>query len=175
MPGNSLWIAFAGKRAMLVLLALSGVAACTGSPATLALQPAFEVMTSAGWASVSIRQSPPGMTTAAFTRLVRMGMERASGSVMAGPVTPPFSPQRIVWHVNPSPSRGLSRLDVNVFNGAEPYVYELETVTNSAPTAVITSAIESMSERLLTDIAARANRPDQLGEKHGRNPTDCPS
>ena len=131
-----------------VLLLLSGLAACTGSPATLALQPDFEVMTPEGIASVSIRQSPPGMTDAEFTQLVKAGMDQAApGSVIAGRVKPPFPSQRIVWHVNRSASRGISRLVVNVFDGASPYAYEQETVTNSAPTAVIRSAVESMSER----------------------------
>ena len=48
-----------GWRASLVALALVslfGHAACTGSPATLALRPDFEVKTSVGIASVSIRE-----------------------------------------------------------------------------------------------------------------------
>src|SRR5437868_4782950 len=107
------------------LVLLSGLAACTGSPATLALQPDFEVMTPAGIASVSIRESPPGMTDAQFTQLLKAGMERAApDSVIAGRVEPPFPSQRIVWHVNPSPPRGIARLVVNVFDGANPYAYE---------------------------------------------------
>src|SRR5437868_2747854 len=51
---------------MRALLLLAGLASCTGSPAALALQPDFEVMTPPGVASVSIRQSPPGMTQAEF-------------------------------------------------------------------------------------------------------------
>ncbi len=54
-------VALAGTRALLLF---SGLTACTGSPATFALRPAFEVMTPAGVAGVSIRQSPPGMTDA---------------------------------------------------------------------------------------------------------------
>lgn len=155
------------------LLLLSGLAACTGSPATLALQPDFEVMTPAGIASVSIRQSPPGMTDAEFTQLVRVGMERAArGSAIAGRVEPPFPSQRIVWHVDPSPPMGSSRLVVNVFDGANPYAYEQETVTNGPPTAVITSAVESMSERLLADVAAQANMPNRLGRKVPQNGTN---
>jgi hypothetical protein len=41
-------------------LLLCGLASCTGSPATLALQPAFEIMTPAGTTSVSIREAPAG-------------------------------------------------------------------------------------------------------------------
>ena len=145
------------------LMLFSGLAACTGLPATLASQPDFEVLTRAGVASVSIRQSPPGMTEAQFTQLVKAGMERASpGSVIAGPVEPPFPSRRIVWHVNPAaPPRGISRLVVNVFDGANPYAYEQETVANSEPRVVISSALESMSERLLADVAAQANPPIQ--------------
>ena len=62
----------------LALVLLSGLAACTGSPATLAMRPDFEMMTPAGLASVSIRQSPPDMTDAEFTRLVIAGMTRAA-------------------------------------------------------------------------------------------------
>jgi hypothetical protein len=121
---------------------LCGLASCTGSPATLALQPAFDVMTPAGIVSVSIRESPAGMTDAEFTRLVMTGMQRAApASVIAGRVAPPFPPQRIVWHVNLSAQRGISRLVVNVFDGANAYAYEQDTVTNGAPTAVVTSAV----------------------------------
>jgi hypothetical protein len=163
-------VAFARMRALLLLY---GLAACTGSPATLALQPDFEVTTPAGITSVSIRQSPPGMTDAEFTQLVKAGMEGAArGSVIAGRVEPPFPSQRIVWHVNLSASRGISRLVVNVFDGPNPYAYEQETVTNSAPTAVITSAVESMSERLLADVAAQVNMPNQLGRQVPQNETD---
>jgi hypothetical protein len=146
---------------VLALLLQSGLAACTGSPATLALRPDFEVMTPAGVASVGIRQSPSGMTDAEFAHLVSVGMARATpGAVIADRVQPPFPSQRIVWHVNPSASRGMSQLVVNVFNGANPYAYEQEAVTNDAPPAMITSAIESMSARLLADIVAQANTPD---------------
>src|SRR5437870_1462977 len=60
------------------LLLLLGLAACTGSPASVASRPDFEVMTPAGLANVSIRQSPPGMTDAEFARFVLAGMERAA-------------------------------------------------------------------------------------------------
>jgi hypothetical protein len=163
-------VALARTRALLLL---SGLAACTGSPATLALQPDFEVMTPAGIASVSIRQSPPGMTAAEFTPLVKAGMESATrGGVIPGRVEPPFPSQRIVWHVNLSASRGVSRLVVNVFDGANPYAYEQETVINSAPTTVITSAVESMSQRLLPDVAAQVNMPNRLGRQVPHNETN---
>jgi hypothetical protein len=138
----------------LALWLLFGLAACTGSPSTLALQPDFEVMTAAGVASVSIRQSFPGTTYAEFTRLVRTGMERATpGDVLGKPVGPPFPWRRIVWHVNPSGSRAASRLSVNVFDGSVPYAYEQEVLENGAPPGAITSAVRWMSERLLADIA----------------------
>ena len=46
----------------------------------------------------------------------------------------PFPSRRIVWHVTSSAARGMSRLVVNVFDGVNPYAYEQETVSNSAPT-----------------------------------------
>jgi hypothetical protein len=145
-------------RASAVGLALGllfDLAACTGSPSTLALQPDFEVTTAAGVASVSIRQSFPGMTYAEFTRLVRTGMERATpGDVLGKPVNPPFPWRRIVWHVNLG-LLGVSRLSVNVFDGSVPYAYEQEVLENGAPPGAITSAVRSMSKRLLADIAAR--------------------
>jgi hypothetical protein len=151
---------------MCVLPLLLGVASCISSPGTLALQPAFEVMTPAGVASVSIRESPAGMTDAEFTQLVMAGTKWAApDSVIAGPVEPPFPSQRIVWHVNLSPERGMSRLVVNVFDGANPYAIEQDTVMNDAPTAVVTSAVESMSKRLLADVAARNNLPNQPGNQ----------
>jgi hypothetical protein len=143
------------------LLLLFGLASCTGSAATLALPPDFEVTTPTGIASVSVRQSPPGMTDAEFKQLVRAGMERVAGfGVIASRVKPPFPLQRIVWHANLSASRGVSRLVVNVFDGANPFADEQETVSNDAPKAVIAGAVASMSERLLADLAVRANMPN---------------
>jgi len=140
-------------RAVAPLLLIAGTS-CTGSPRTLASQPEFEVRTSAGVASVSIRQSPPGMTDEEFTHLVREAMERAApGSVLAGPVVAPYPLRRIVWHVDPTPSRGASRVVVNVFDGAEPYAYEQDTVADSEPTDAIEFTLTSMSERLSADIA----------------------
>ena len=145
------------------LLPLSCLAACTGSPAALALRPDFEVMTPAGIASVSIRQSPPGMTDAEFTQFIRAGMERAGyQDLRTGRVEAPYPSQRIVWHVNPSVPRPVSRLVVNVFDGAYPYAYEEGTVSNNASPAMITSVVESLSERLLGDVAAQTNRRKQV-------------
>lgn len=149
----------------LVLILLLGLAACTSSPTSLASQPDpdFEVLTGAGLASVSIRQPPPGITDTDYVECVKAAMERAApGSVIDGPTTQSFPSQRIVWHVDLTASRGVSRLVVNVFNGSIPYAYEQRVVINSAPRAVISSAIESMSRQLLAVIAARANMPTQL-------------
>jgi len=135
-------------------------ASCTGSPATLALPPDFEVMTQAGVASVSIRQPLLGMTNARFKEMVRTGMERAApGRVLGSPVNPPFPLRRIVWHANPTASRGTTRLGVNAFDGAIPYAYEQETVANGAPTATVASAVEAMSTRLLAAMEAHTTRP----------------
>ena len=155
----------AGRACISPLVLLFGLAACTGSPASLALRPDFEVMTPAGIASVSIRESPPGMSDAEFTRFVEAGMEH--GARDTGRIEPPLPSQRIVWHVDPSASRGMSRLVVNVFDGANPYAYELETVPNSGPTVEVRSAIESMSHRLMADIAARG----EPGGGRGQNGT----
>jgi hypothetical protein len=134
------------------------------------LQPAFEVMTPAGIASVSIREPPAGMTDAEFTQLVMAGTKWAApDSVIAGRVEPPFPSQRIVWHVNLSAQRGISRLVVNVFDGANPYAYEQDIVMNDAPRAAVTSAVESMSKRLLADVAARENMANQLGKQVPQN------
>jgi hypothetical protein len=76
-------------------LLLCGLASCIGSPATLALRPDFEVMTSAAAASVSRCEAPAGMTDEQFTHLVRLGMERvAHGGLSAAAVEPPFPAQR---------------------------------------------------------------------------------
>ncbi len=140
------------------VLLLSFLASCTGSPDTLALRPDFEVMTPAGIASVSMRQSPVGMSDAEFSRVVTEGMECAGyRSVDHGGVNQPYPLQRIVWHVIPSGPRPNSRLVVNVFNGKYPYAYEEATVSNNESPQVITSDIASISERLLDDIAAQAN------------------
>jgi hypothetical protein len=79
------------------LLSLCGLASCTGSSVPLALQPNFEVGTPADVASVSIRESPPGMTDTEFALLIRAGMERGTRSIMiAGDPAPPHSTARIV-------------------------------------------------------------------------------
>jgi hypothetical protein len=73
----------------------------------------------------------------------------APGSVLSGPVEPPFPRCRIVWHVNPGGGRGVSTLVVNIFDGSDPVAYEQEVVTNSAPTVAIVGAIESVTRRLI--------------------------
>ncbi len=139
---------------VLLLLFQTG---CTGSPATLRLPPDFEVATRAGFASVSIRQSLPGMTDVESAHLIRTAMETAApGSVLSTPVEPPFPALRIVWHVQPVPARGGSQVMVNVFAGPVPFDYGLETVDDSAPTAATEWAVRSLSERLLTRIGAHA-------------------
>jgi hypothetical protein len=149
-------------------LLLCGLASCTGSPATLALQPDFDVMTPTGAASVSIREAPAGMTDEQFTQLVRVGMAQAAhGGVIAGGVEPPFPAQRVVWHVDPSPQRGVSRLVVNAFDGPTPYAYEEDTISDSSPTAVVAAAIDSMSARLWADVTAREQAPSQAALRPG--------
>ncbi|HYZ62602.1 MAG TPA: hypothetical protein VE650_09115 [Acetobacteraceae bacterium] len=145
-------------------LLLWALASCTGSSTSVAMQPDFAVMTPAGLASVSIRQAPVGRTQADFAELVRAGMERAApGSVIAGPLQAPFPSQRIVWHATQSISEGDSRVVVSVYNGANPYAYEQDTLTNVESAAGIRSTVRWMSERLMADIADQASRPSRLG------------
>src|ERR1700759_2847591 len=85
------------------------LSACTGSPTTLALQPDFDVATSAGPASVSIRETPPEMTFAEFEQAVSVGMQSARPArAQTTPVAPPFPSRRIVWHVDPIVRSGAS-------------------------------------------------------------------
>jgi hypothetical protein len=141
------------SRPSLVALALGlliGPAACTGSPTTVALQPDFAMKTSAGIASVSIRESPPGLTGSEFEQIVRTGMDRAApGAVLPDPVHAPFPTFRIVWHVNPDGPHGTSKLVVNVFNETAPVAYEQATVDNSAPPIEIMHTVESLTNRLI--------------------------
>src|SRR5260370_20912590 len=93
----------------LALVTLLGPVACTGSPATLALRPDFEVKTLAGIDSVSIRESLPGMTESEFEQLVRMGMEHAApGSVLPEPLEGPSPQCRIVCPANPTVGPAVS-------------------------------------------------------------------
>ena len=133
----------------LALVLLFGPAACAGSHAR-APRSDFEVNALGGIASVGIRASLPGMTDSEFEQLVRMGMGRVvEGGVLPGPVAAPLPQCHIVWNVNPSAGRGVSTLIVNIFDGSAPVAYEEEIVSNSAPTATIVGAIESVTSRLL--------------------------
>jgi hypothetical protein len=160
-PGAHTWKRPAGAAVRaLVLGLLLGPAGCAGSRTTLASAPDFEVMTGAGMASVSIRQPLPGATDAESVACVRSAMERASpGTVVAGPVEQPFPSRRIVWHVDPTASRGAFRLMVNIFDGSTPYAYEETLVDNGAPRDAILSAIESMSGQLLNAIPGNHDLP----------------
>lgn len=141
--------------ALSLMLGIS-IAACTGSPGTLALRPDFGIATPAGIASVSIRQAPPDMTDAQFLRLVETGMEQAAPmSVSPAPLDPPFPTRRIVWHVIRRPEQqGTSRLVVNVFNARGPYAYEEDVIANGIREEVLIYKIRSLTSRLLADIAA---------------------
>jgi hypothetical protein len=142
---------------LVILIVLFNVAACTGSPTTLAMRPDFEIMTPAGLAGVSIREAPYGMTDEEYSQLVRIGMEQAApGSVKAGAINPPFPERRIVWHVNTAAPTPGSRLLVNVFDGTGSYAYKDSFVENGASAAEITSVIESLYRDLLAVIAADA-------------------
>lgn len=132
---------------ILPLLAQIAVSACTGSPATLAMRPDFQVTTPAGPASVSIRETPSGMTFSRFEQAVRTAMESEMlPDPQAGPTPAPL--RRIVWHVSSTPARGISRLVVNVFDGSTPFAYAQETIDNDAPIGTIADAASSMLHRL---------------------------
>jgi hypothetical protein len=142
------------SAAVLVLSSFLGLTACTGSPATLAIPPDFEVMTPEGLASVSVREPAPELTDAAFERVVMTGMQAAMpGSMVTQPTTAPYPQRRIVWHVNPTPARGVSRLIVNVFDGSVPLAYEQDVVADSSPTSVITYKVTSLTKRLVARYA----------------------
>jgi hypothetical protein len=141
------------SSSILWLLALSAVSACTGSPATLALRPDFELATRTGLASVSIREAPSEMTLAEFDRTVKVGMKKALGSsIEPSPTVGPFPERRIVWHVNPMPARGVSRLVVNVFNGSVPFAYEQQVVDNADTPDALVGTVQSMTRRLFAAI-----------------------
>jgi hypothetical protein len=147
---------------ILWLLALSAVSACTGSPATLALRPDFELATPTGLASVSIREAPSDMTLAEFDRTVKAGMQTALGaSIEPSPAVGPFPERRIVWHVNAMPARGASRLVVNVFNGSVPFAYEQQVVDNADTPDVLVGTVQSMTRRLFAAI----DRHDQAARR----------
>jgi hypothetical protein len=112
--------------------------------------------TSAGIASVSIREGLPGMTDHEFERMVRTGMEAAApGTVRPEANHAPSPPFRIVWHVNPNGAHGTSRLVVNIFNASAPFAYEQAVVDNSAAPTTIMRTIESMTRRLMAVHADR--------------------
>jgi hypothetical protein len=145
--------------AMPALVALLGLPACTGSPATLALQPDFEMTMPSGIVSVSIRESLPDMTDDEFRQIIRVGMEHAApGAVLPGPVRAPFPQSRVVWHVISDSPHGTSRLSVNIFRGSTPFVYEQAIVDNSAPPATISGIVESLTRRLIA--SQTSPRPD---------------
>ena len=127
--------------------------ACTGSQATLALRPNFDVATSAGPASVSIREAPPGMTLAEFEQTVSAGMQSAmpTGAQTTLVVTP-FPARRIVWHVYPIFPRGASRLVVNVFDGSGPTIGAQEVIDNSAPRSSVEHVVRTLTQRLIASL-----------------------
>ena len=144
--------------------------ACTGSPATLSMRPDFEVATSVGTASVSIREPLPGLTYDESERLLRAGMAsvtRVSSDDVS--MAPPYPEHRIVWHVTPNGGRGTSRLAVNIFVGSVPVAYEQQVLDNSAPRGALIFAIASLTKRLITQYTEHgllANAQIADGEEH---------
>jgi hypothetical protein len=148
------------RVAMLVSLLSVGLASCTGAPESMAARPAFELMTPAGLASVSIRQPMRDMSDTQFESLVRAAMEQAAHTTaMAAPVAPPYPQTRIVWHVEQDPNlNGVSRLTANVFSGQTPYAYEEAPLPNGAPRVAAQAAIASVSRRVMDDVSRDAMR-----------------
>jgi hypothetical protein len=169
-------LARAGRRSRLRLLTTMaalplfvGITGCTGSPATLALRPSFEIKTPVGLAGVSIREALPGTTDEAFAKMVRTGTEQGASVTAIDPpaVSPsPIPCMRIVWHVTPVAARGVSRLVVNLFNGATPFAYEQVVVDNTAPPAAITYTIGMTIRQLF----ARAERQGDLSALASTSP-----
>jgi hypothetical protein len=137
---------------VLPLLVVIPTLGCTGSPGTPTL-PAFEVMTPTGIASVSIRESPPGIADVEFIHLVANGMESAMpGCQMKTGAVAPYHSRRIVWSVNPMAGRGVTRLFVNVSDGANSFAYEQQVLDNNATPVVLQSAVVSMTNELMVEI-----------------------
>ena len=135
------------------------VSACTGSPATLALQPDFDVATSAGPASVSIREAPPDMTFAEFEQAVSAGMQSAMPALaQTTPVAAPFPDRRIVWHVYPIIPRGASRLVVNIFDGSGPTFEAQQVIDNTAPHSSVEYAVRTLTLRLMAKLDHETNQ-----------------
>ncbi len=140
----------------LPLLTSIALTACAGSSATLAMQPDFEVITSTGPASVSIRGAPPDMTYAQFEHVVKADMELAMpANTRANTVAGPFPERRIVWHVLPMPPHGTLRLVVNIFNGSVPFAYEQQVIDGSAPTSDVAYAVEVLTGRVVSVLDRR--------------------
>jgi hypothetical protein len=131
------------------------VSACTGSPATLALQPEFNVATSAGPASVNIRETPPEMTFAEFKQVVSVGMQSAMPNSAQTTSVAPFPTRRIVWHVYPIIPRGASRLVVNIFDGSAATVEAQEVIDNTAPRSSTEYAVRILTQRLMAELDQR--------------------
>jgi hypothetical protein len=145
----SVHTAFAG----LLLASLCGLAGCTGGSEALALRPDFEVNTQSGLAAVSVREAPPGMADDRFTQLIETGMNRAQpGSVVvASAARGPYPAHRIIWHVEPEATRGVSRVTVNSYNGGTPFAFEQDVVTDDATGGQIVSTVEALTRRLAVD------------------------
>jgi hypothetical protein len=142
---------------MVPLFALFGLTACVSSPKILAQQPAFELQSPMGLASVSIRTPLPDRTDRESRRLVTTGMLRAlPGATLLAPPTAPFPERRFVWHVSHDVPNGTSRLVLNQFEGSKAVAYVQEEVGADASDAELLAAIESMTRRLYAQSALRS-------------------
>jgi hypothetical protein len=116
--------------------------------------------------SATCREPLPGLTYGESERLLRTGMASVTRvSSDDASVAPPYPEHRIVWHVTQTGGRGTSRLAVNIFIGSVPVAYVQQLIDNSAPMGALTSAIASLTNRLITqyaehDLLAKARSAD---------------
>lgn len=137
-------------------LLLSTLAGCTGSPLTLAEQPAFELKSPTEVVSVSIREAWPGMSYSGFEALVKTGMLQAiPGFTLVTPVVAPFPTTRFVWHVIHDNPMTTIRLELNRFEGSVPVAYAQQDLVPSSSRTAMLDAIETNTRQILTSERSR--------------------
>jgi hypothetical protein len=128
-------------------IALSG---CTGSPATLAMKPDFDMVTPGGVVSVSVREALPGMPDNEFRDVVMTGMEHGcSCAAVASRPTGPYPERRIVWHVTSNTaSLGVSTVAANIFNGSVPFASAQAVVPDGIESGALIDTVASITRQL---------------------------
>lgn len=139
-----------GWRRLPVLAGVALLAACSGSPATLAERPTFDITTPVGVSSVAIRNAPTGMTDDAFTSTVMDGMlDGCRCTYRLSHFIGPYPDYRIVWHVDPTVHGGMSHLVVRMFNGGGPFVYAQDDIRDGASRDVLEHTVAMLTRRLM--------------------------